>query len=272
MGVPSRIDGWIADPETISGDWSFADRLLPTLDRSGFPGGTDVDLQPWCTEVSDQLWLSSCVANAAADAFELCTSLDGHKPEQISRLQIYYNGRSRMSEDGHNNMVKRDEGMYIRAAFDALRILGACPERMWPYAPEKVGKRPPVSTIWYSLKHKLHSFYRILEQPGPGMLEQFHLALRGRHPVVFAIPVTDAFRNAGPNAGAIAPPKPSDKIHGMHAIMAVGTVGENIKIRNSWGHGWGRGGYAVLNSGWFLDQDFVRSPFVPTSGVTFRSK
>ncbi len=264
MAAPEKIGGWLQDPPSGK-DLDFAKDMLPRMTV----GSGNVDLEPLCTPVSDQLRLSSCVANAAADAFELCTAVEGAVPEEISRLQIYYNGRSRMSDDGEHNLVDRDEGMYIRAAFDAMRILGVCPEKMWPYKPENVGKRPPVSTFWYSLKHKIEAYFRITSQPAPDMLEQFRLALLSRHPVVFAVPVTDAFREGSPSS-PIPAPRASERVHGMHAIVAVGYQDGLVKIRNSWGRDWGRGGYAMLEPGWFTQLGAAVSPFVPTRGVRFR--
>lgn len=259
--------------------------LLPKVGS----GSGDVDLEPWCSPVSDQLHLSSCVANAVADSYELLDGIRiareeadardagdplaegltlaevGRWPEQISRLQIYFNGRSRMRKDGQERLV--DDGMYFRSAFDAVRILGVCPESMWPYVPENVNRLPSVESIWYSLKHKIDSYYRVYGT-GREVLDDSLLALRSGHPVVFSVPVTEVFSEFV-GAGPIPAPRPGDAVLGYHAIMLVGSPGGEPKIRNSWGPGWGSGGYAVLHPDWFI-QGHVASPYVPTMGVRFR--
>lgn len=280
---PGSIGGWIEDPP--GQDWGFEDGLLPKL----VAADGDADLEPWCTAVSDQLSLSSCVANATADSYELCAGLEmaqaeaarrgirdavesglslaeiGREPEQISRLQIYFNGRSRMAGDGSRSRVGQDKGMYVRAAFDAVRVLGVCPERMWPYEAAKVNWRPPVQATWYALRHRIQAYYRIPDDPGSS-LARLRQAVRGRHPVVFAVPVTEAFRTG--SSFPIPPPRSGDEIYGHHAIVAVGTVGDHVKIRNSWGSDWGTRGYGFLHQDWFLN-GHARSLFVPTKGVFF---
>ena len=257
----NEIKGCYLSPSNVK-DYDFSTQLLPKL-SVGSSG--DVDLRPWCTEVSNQQWLSSCVANAAADMFEILANLDGNKAEQISRLHIYFNGRSRMSEDGVTNMSSYDEGMYIRSAFEAMNVLGIVPESMWPYDPSRVNDRPTIKCMFYGLKHKLHSYYRIRET-GNDLLEAFYSALRSNHPVEFAIPVSEEFRKCREMRPISAP---GASTSGLHAILAVGVMGENILIRNSWGPGWGDEGYALLEPGWI--SEFALDPFVGTRGHVFKS-
>ncbi len=279
------MSGWIPDPP--GKDWGFAAGMLSSLTSNE----DDVDLQPWCTDVSNQLSLSSCVANAAADAYELCTGLEmaqaeapmrgmsdavsggltlarlGKAPQQVSRLHIYFNGRARMSDDGIHNRTSLDDGMYVRAAFDAIRVMGVCPEHMWPYKPENVNRRPTVMAEMAGLKNKIHGFYRIDESDPESALANVRSAIRGRHPVVFSIPVFERFQRL--SGGVVDPPRREDKIIGYHAIMGVGTSGGNVKMRNSWGTGWADGGYALLHPDWFT-LGHARSMFVPTKGIYFR--
>lgn len=264
MILRNEIGGFL--PSVLeSDDRTFSAGLLPSLRTD--PG--DVDLQPWCTEVSDQLWENSCVANASADALELCNGLDGLSQVQVSRNQIYYNGRSIMTVDGLHNLTNQDAGMSVKAAFQAMNTFGICPESLWPYKPERVNVRPDIKATWYALRNKLHSYYRI-DSIGQGMLDDFRLAIAGRHPVCFGIPVTEAFYKAG-SAGPIPAPAGDpwnfqEKILGRHCILAVGKVGDCIKIRNSWGKDWGDGGYALLDSAWFTG-GFAEDPWVPTNGL-----
>lgn len=244
-------------------DFSFKEKLLPSLKLEE----GDIDLQSWCTKISSQLWVSSCAANATADAFELCAGIDGLKQEEISRLQIYYNGRSRMSIDGVTNMSKIDKGMYIRAAFEAVRVMGVCPEYMWPYRPEKVNERPSIAATWYALKHKLHSYYKISADPGPDQLNEIRKSISGKHPIVICIPVSESFYRG--TQEVIPPPSGDESIYGMHAILVVGKIGENMKIRNSWSEEWGNQGYAILHQDWFNNK-WVTDPYVPTNGIIFR--
>lgn len=267
MILRTEIGGFMPSVVT-DGDKIFSKDLLPVLSVTA----GDVDLQQWCTEVSNQLWESSCVANASADAIELCNGLDGLTQVQISRNQIYYNGRSIMTVDGIHNLTNLDKGMSVKAAFQAMNVFGICPESLWPYTPDKVNVRPDIKATWYALNNKLHSYYRI-DSIADGMLSDIQSAIGGRHPVCFGIPVTEAFYKASGNQ-VIPPPQGepwniTEKVIGQHCIMAMGKIGNNIKIRNSWGTDWGDGGYALLDPGWFVS-GFANDPWVPTNGLVFQ--
>lgn len=261
MILRTEIGGFSPSPPK-SDDYLFGSVLLPKLSiASG-----DVDLQGFCTPISNQEMISACVANATADAIELCSGLDGLAQVDVSRLQIYFNGRSVMSVDGVTNESKNDKGMYIRAAFQALATFGICPEKLWPYKPEKVNERPDLNATWVALKNKLHSYYKV-DSTGSSQLYDISSAIRGRHPVVFGIPVTEAFYKG--SRDVIPPPQPGEIILGLHGIMGVGVIGENIKIRNSWGADWSQDGYALLHPDWF-NLGRVQDPWVPTNGLVFK--
>jgi hypothetical protein len=251
-----HVGGFLVSPPSPK-DRDFS-LLVPRLS----PASGDVDLEPLCTEVSDQMTSNSCVANASGDGLELMNALDGLEVEDVSRLQIYFNGRSVMSMDGIVNESTRDQGMYIRAAFKAMNVFGVCPEKDWPFDLSKVNTRPTVVATFRALKNKIHSYYK-LASTGEDLLADFQTAIRGRKAVVFGIPVTDAFMSS--DGSEIPAPRAGEKVHGLHAILAMGTIGDSIKIRNSWGRRWGRGGYGVLSPEWFT-KGHIHDPWVLTGG------
>jgi hypothetical protein len=261
MILRNEIGGFLPSPPD-SGDFLFSEKLLPKLKLS--PG--DADLEPWCTEVSQQQMLSSCAGNMSADMVELCNGLDGLPQLQVSRLQIYFNSRSMMTLDGVRNESSKDQGVYIRLVFKSMNVFGVCPETDWPYRPEKVNERPSIKATWRALKNKIHSYYRI-SGTEDDMLTEVHSAIRGRHPAGFGIPVTEAFYKGV--SGVIPPPRDGEAIHGYHAIMGMGVVGDDVRIRNSWGRDWGSGGYAVLHADWFRN-GHVQDPWVMTNGLVLR--
>lgn len=265
MIAKNEIGGLLPGPADPK-DWHFFPARLPGL---RLPPG-DIDLigraGDRMTDVSDQLWLNSCVANATADSIELLNALEGKDVVQVSRLQIYYDGRSVMSLDGVYNETTRDEGMYIRAAYHAMATFGICPESAWPYVPKNVNVRPDLKAIWQALKNKLKAYYRITSSR-EDMLDDILSALRAGHPPVFGIPVTDAFHSG--SGKTIPPPKNGEVTYGLHAIMAVGCVGDKIRIRNSWGKNWGDGGYALMDPGWF-EGGHALDAWVATNGMVIK--
>jgi len=266
--LPENIVGFcLKDPNPSDGK-SFGHELMPRLTAAA----GDVDLEPLCSPVSDQQWISACVPNATADAVELCNAVDGLPVWQISRLQIYFNSRSWMYkaqlESGEITHVEmKDEGSFISAAFEAMSFFGICPENLWDYKPDKVNLRPDIKAIWYALKHKLDSYYKI-RATGSGLLDEVRSAIGGKHPVVISVPVPESFlQTNGPTTIGVS--SLSERIVGRHAVVAMGRIGENIKIRNSWGTSWRAGGYALLTPEWFTS-GLVEDACVPTNGMSFR--
>jgi C1A family cysteine protease len=77
-------------------------------------------------------------------------------------------------------------------------------------------------------------------------------------PVVLGLVITDAFFH--PTGGVVLDLQPDAERAG-HAVLAVGygasTTGDSaILVRNSWGLGWGLGGYAWLSSAYVSRQLF----------------
>jgi C1A family cysteine protease len=76
--------------------------------------------------------------------------------------------------------------------------------------------------------------------------------------VTFGFSVPEYFE--GPDVaktGWVRFPTPADKMIGGHAVVAVGyddtvTV-PFVWVRNSWGVGWGLGGYFKMDQRWFTD-------------------
>ena len=200
------------------------------------------------TPVSNQLNLGSCVANATVDALEILMGLSG-KPIQLSRLFVYWNARL------YDKSTDKDEGTFIRNAFNSLAKDGVCPESVWEYNTNKVFAQPPMEAYRQGLDNTIHSFYRI-NATGDKRIEEIESAIRANHPVVFGTGVTDSFlRYAYSNTDKIWT-APTDKIVGLHAMIVTGVkeVNNNLQfyIRNSWGTDWGRSGHTWFDQSYFL--------------------
>lgn len=246
-----EISGYLSDPHDPKD-------LIFSNFKTAEPAGDSADLEPFCGPVSNQLRANSCVANATADSIELLNSIQGLSHQEVSRLQIYYNGRSVMYAINDDHIALKDEGVWIRAAFRAVANLGVCSESDWPYDLKNVNVRPPVSLMFKSLKNKITGYYRISNYK----VSEFKRAISAMHPVVMGIPVNDGFKNY--KSGILSPPEVGDKIYGYHAIMAMGFGPDFIKIRNSWGEGFGENGYARLDPAWV--DVFAQDCWVPTRG------
>ena len=199
------------------------------------------------TPISNQLNLGSCVANATVDALEILMGLSG-KPVQLSRLFVYWNARL------YDKSTDKDEGTYIKNAFNSLAKDGVCPESVWEYNTNKVFAQPPMEAYRQGLDNTIHSFYRI-NATGDKRIEEIESAIRANHPVVFGTGVTNSFLTYESSVDKVWF-APSEKIAGLHAMIITGVrnMGDetHFLIRNSWGTDWGNKGHTWFDSSYLL--------------------
>lgn len=224
------------------------DAQIPTFTRTpqllAMAATSSTYLIPEYTPISNQGQLSSCVANATADAFEILKGLeDPNTVEQLSRLFVYWNARL------YDKATDKDDGTYIMYAMQSLVDYGICSESTWQYNTNKVFAQP--NQIAYKEADdntfKVDEFYKI-RTSGDYRLKDVEAAIRANHPVVFGTNVDLAFENFNGGDTAIDPPSTSV---GGHAMVIVGVrYNPNLEfcIRNSWSDAWGNKGHAWLSS------------------------
>lgn len=267
------------NPDGTEFDWvdrdkDFATDLAPTLVQVS-PG--DVDLRRYCTE-SNQFNIGSCAGNATADSIELLNAIEEEMkaiaagvapplPLQLSRLFVYAMARGMMDDDGDGQAdIDKDDGTFIRLCFEILSRYGICDEIVWPYDTTKVFTVPSFKAIRQATAHRIHSYYRI-KQTGDDRLWAVRSALRANHPVVFATLVNASFMQW---RGKLTPiGKPNGETKGGHAMLIVGLLGDHFIVKNSWGTGWGDGGYWLMSAE-YLAWSETNDLWVPTMGSSFR--
>ncbi|SDJ08365.1 xylellain. Cysteine peptidase. MEROPS family C01A [Frankineae bacterium MT45] len=216
-----------------------------------------VDLRPQCPPVYDQEQIGSCTANAIGGAFEF-ELLKQQLPDFMpSRLFIYYNERAME----HN--IGSDSGAQIRDGIKSVHKLGVCSEPDWPYdgtpanpdgtwpAGDPAGKKPPASCYTSALQNRATSYQRVVATE-----QQLRGCLAAGYPFVFGFTVYESFESAEVAKTGIVPmPAPNENVIGGHAVMAVGYDDsvQRFIVRNSWGTGWGDGGYFHMPYAYLTD-------------------
>lgn len=197
-----------------------------------------IDLRNFCPPPYDQGDVGSCTANAIAGALEFDLIKDGRGGFTPSRLFIYYNERE--MED----TVDFDSGAMIRDGCKSVGKIGVCPEIQWPYIEDNFLLRPE-QICYDEARLDLASNYFRLNQDAQSLKS----CLAQGYPFVFGFTVYSGFESdAVAQTGIVYLPEPHETVQGGHAVLCVGydDATSRFLVRNSWGIGWGIGGYFTM--------------------------
>lgn len=210
-----------------------------------------VDLRKYCSPIENQGSLGSCTAQAGVGLVEYLERRALSRHVDGSRLFVYKATRNLLGWRG-------DTGAYCRTTLKALAKFGVCPERYWPYVISKFDDDPPAFCWAYAAQARALRYFRLdsYRRSRPELLELIKTMATMGMPPIFGFTVY----NFGDEEGNFPMPKEGDRVYGGHAVMCVGfddnhTVdGTNgaLRIRNSWGTGWGASGYGWLPYGYVL--------------------
>jgi C1A family cysteine protease len=230
-GARRHIRGWRRDQP------DHRDRSFPLrLTIAQVPPAAD--LTPECPSVRDQGELGSCVANATLEAAGFLWSRAGKPDPELSRLDLYWQTRA-----AEGTPPAEDSGCQIRDAMKVLARLGACLESTWPYDVGRFAEEPPAPARAEALEHQAQVYYRCPS------LRTIKASLAQGFPVVGGFTVFESiWDDAVSSSGDIPYPPPSDGAVGGHAVLFVGYDDDRqiLRLQNSWGTGWGRGGRGTL--------------------------
>lgn len=256
-----RFGGYLPDVARAAAE-VVTDRSIETLPQT-------VDLRPWCTRVEDQKTLGSCSANAVVGALEYHRKKANMDPSDLSRLFVYFNTR-RLRGD-----IQNDTGATLAEAMAAVLAYGAPRADLWPYDDKARWRdQPPEEVYKDATLNEAVQYARV--SPGIGVLG----ALAAGFPVTFGIFLPQTAFDAGGATGAM-PELTEEQWRGPqaggHAMLIVGydLLRRLYLVRNSWGAGWGDGGYvwipfSVMDRGAHPESFWVIGQLEQAGGVTLR--
>ncbi len=171
---------------------------------------------------------NTCLAVAATGGHEF---LRGEL--RLSIEHLWENARARQGVS--------PRGATMTSIRDGLVTDGQCEEASWPYGPVTPLPRPA----------SLGSIYQA--QQGdilPPDLDVLKRSIEDGRALVIGLSITDSFMTPTVVPIDIVI---SDPVLQGHAVLAVGydDAATTVRIKNSWGTGWGSGGYAEITYAYF---------------------
>lgn len=257
-------------PKLLDSQKSVATWFQKSKAATGQAPPSEVNLIKWFSPIEDQESLGSCTANAGVALLEYYENRAFGSFVDGSRLFLYKVTRNLLGWNG-------DTGAYLRTTMKAMAAFGVLPERHYPYDITQFDIEPTAFAYAYAQAYRSMSYFR-LDQSGlqpKAVLDRIKAFIAAGYPSMFGFTVY----NYGNAKGEFAFPGPGDRALGGHAVVAMGYDDSRVigackgalKIRNSWGTGWGEAGYGWLPYDYVLQDlavDFwslFRAEYIPTA-------
>jgi Papain family cysteine protease len=202
------------------------------------------DLRHLFGQVRDQGQRTTCLAFAASDTH---AALRGAWAP-LSCEFLFYHAQRR---------AKRTpaQGALLVSLLDALRQDGQPHENRWPYLLDL-----PADLAQWGPPAGVAPLFRRAGEETQNAMHTIIARLKQGHPVIVLTRLSRSFDWAKPDGIVDEAPGEQPDMNRRHAVIAVGYghVGGQraILIRNSWGNGWGAGGYGWLTEKYVLPRVF----------------
>ncbi len=212
-----------------------------------------VDLRKYSTPIGDQGQTGRCSAFAWTHAIEMSRNI---LKEESPRLSPNFTMLEfqRMQGDARDYQYAYQGGDGTISGPDPGEVLvenGTCRQELWP------DDRPSPLTREEQLEADAQR-YKLEGVPLPIAIDDVKKVLSGGCPVHVSMNTGAAFSDVGRDGRFNAAEAPSG-MHGRHAMLIVGYVGNFFTLKNSWGTDWGDQGYCYVPKNVLAasDPDFV---------------
>ena len=199
-----------------------------------------VDLRKYCTPIGDQAQTGRCSAFAWTHATEMARNIQSQDSPRLSPTYTMLEFQ-KMQGDARDFVYAYKGGDGTVGGPDPGQVLvqyGTCRQELWP------DDRPTPKSREEQLEADAER-HRLEGIPWPIALEDVRKVLSAGCPVHLAMNTGATFSEVGRDGLFNAAEAPSG-IHGRHAMLIVGYIGNFFIVKNSWGKDWGDQGYCYI--------------------------
>lgn len=216
----------------------------------GYTNVGNITLREWAGPVLDQGQIGSCAENAFATIIDMQMRMSGYEVPALSRMQLYADVRIAQQT------FDRDSGTAPEVMFRSAMEKGVAYESSWAYDLGKLYVMPSADVITEAAQRKLGDYAVLnLETQWYIMANGVKAMLSQGKPVFLAFKC-DPWFQAEHGAYKDLPFTGPDTAGGGHAVAIIGydnngtadQADDSYIVKNSWGTGWGDGGYGKLGA------------------------
>ncbi|MDE0024548.1 MAG: C1 family peptidase [Spirochaetaceae bacterium] len=229
-------------------------RAAPILQAKPVALPSSIDISVDAPAPGNQGWQGSCVGWAVA-----YTVKTYH--ERIERGWRLTDKRHVMSPAYVYNQIKvPGGGAYYPDAFGLLASQGVSSWAAMPYNQLDDRTQPSASARAEATNYRIASWGTVLSTTYTVFLQEVKRHLAAGDPELIAIPVYPDFQDLSESNPVYD--SDSGKLRGYHAVVIVGydDIRSAFKVVNSWGTGWGIGGYGWID--YDASDDLIVSAYV----------
>ncbi len=240
-------------------DWGFDQALRSETVMAPGPLPAEVDLRADWWDIGDQAATGSCVGWAAADSVARWHFVKVGRIAESDHLSVRYLWMAAKETDEFisrpTTFIER-EGTSLKTALDVARKFGLVLEQVLPFG--KAALYTGDTKTFYALaaKLKIDAYFNLGRD-----LRAWRTWLASEGPILTRLDVDETWDNAHPTGGNLDVYKPAT-VRGGHAVALVGYTADRFIVRNSWGTGWGDGGYG------YASIPYAQAAFTEAYGVT----